>query len=267
LLNFSFREEKTMVKVSKFLVVLCVLALAGSASAYYADRFVGTTGDNWATAENWSGGVVPDGSNGAELWSDSKIYSGTTVAITPAFYVGYSEGDAAHNVTLTVDGALSTAAGSEIGSYGPSTASMVVNGSYTNNGMGILVGTHGGSGVLDVYGDVFANANGVEVGTYTGDTGTINIFSGGLLDTAYLLIGHYGGTGAIIIHPGGMLHGGNDFLGVWTGYTLDGRIRAASGATLVTTWDGSSATFTATPEPATMLILGLGSLFLARRKK
>jgi hypothetical protein len=266
-----------MFKASKCFVVVCVLALTGSA---FGEQFNGTISNDWADPCNWASGVVPT------ITTEIHGYAvaNPTIASGTAAQAGFSP--IGRGTTLIINGSYTSGGRMTVG-FGEGTGTIDVNagGVIHNEGQELyLCEGDGVTGVLNVSGTVYTGA--VDIGVATAGSATINVLPGGsVVDTDRLTFNRnaaFAGTLALIISPGGSFSCVN-------GWNLqanidNGRIRATPGAMLMKTDvktgtqkvpDGNEGfvekdivetKFTAIPEPVSMLLLGLGSLCLYRRK-
>lgn len=224
-----------------------------------------TKGSDWDTLANWeyhpAGAMVPADAlptltNNVYLWNNATIASGTTADANWAT-VGYFGWPATNSVTLTIDGTLTVGESVGIGQGAGATGTVTVNAGATLDalssstnpdmhnvaGPGAITVGMGGTGVLNVSGTVLSKR--MDVTNWHGGTGTVNVLPGGVVQVGTLSVGNWGGTGNLIISPGGSVS--CTWLQFDTGnnpITL-GTLRAAPGATLVTTVAGGVTTFTA----------------------
>jgi hypothetical protein len=237
-----------MVKVSKFLIVslLCLFVCVSIASA--DSWWYGTAGDHdWSNVANWVVEGVPTSSSVVNVAASDSTY-----ALRPIINVTAAALDihqAGHNASHWEPAVIDVVAG----------AAMTVTNWYIGNDATL--------GILNISGGQ------VDIGTFyvasgtawpnTGGLAEVNL-DGGELGVTTLDIGASG----VIDITAGTLRLAGDATDLIAAYMLANKITAYNGqGTVVVTYDNTNTFVTATPEPATMLILGLGSLFLARRKK
>ncbi len=192
---------------------------------------------------------------------------------------------------VTVDGSGSTWTNSgdlDVGSYGNGTLNITGGGTVSNDNRGLIAYDSGSTSVVtvDSAGSTWTNSDNLYVGAY--GNGTLNITDGGLVSVAGILTINYDGDGDdsfINMATGGMLalFGDADdslleFLGIIDG---TGAIRYwdgsgwadIAGASLgldytleyLTEGDLAGYTMLTVPEPATMLLFGLGGILLRKR--
>lgn len=252
-----------MKKRMSVLVLLCLL-LGTSAFAARTAWFGGWSSDNFMDAGNWTGPLTPVDTAISNAGVAGTIY-GTNDVEYNIFALKLGEGDTNTNV-LNVHGGIYNA-----------TNQMCIGSLWLT-----------GDGELNVYdGEIKGNA--VYVG-HSGD-GVVNVQGGSLQPWGLLQLGGAGGTGVIAITDGIVkasaltivngyieLSGGTlDVDSQWVdqsatvqGYLDAGLIRAAEGMELdIATYAGNGGTgtlITVVPEPMTMALLGLGGLFIRRKK-
>ena len=149
------------------------------------------------------------------------------------------------------------------------TAHLIVDaGGAFNFGQHAWIGQNaGGVGTVDISGDVSVAAM-LGIG-WNGGVGTVNVKDGGTLDLFQL---HGDGissikAGSVLnIETGGEVYLPGDYTAVVNAYIDNGCFASDGvvGAVLITV-DGNT-TLTAIPEPATMILLGLGGLLIRRKK-
>jgi hypothetical protein len=273
--KFYFGEEKIMKKFLVLLLVVCAAGIASAASA--AVTWTGGTG-NWNTVGAWSSMYPPVSTD--TVWianpgSNVTIGAADGAVHVKAIDVG-EEAGAQYNMILNVTGGSLTVDGTgfwdlTLGYGGGGTGTMNISGGLVHSAEHMMVGGFGRGtlnmtgGELDVDGAfVVAQATGY------GGTGTMNL-SGGLIKCGVL--GKGDGTSA----NSHINLSGTAQLAMWTDNNAAGTfasliasgILVGSGGTIgySTTMNPGYTTAYITPEPVSIVLLGLGSLFVARRRK
>ncbi len=261
----------------KLLSLVLVLAFSSLAAAVQWDGGAGTS--NWEDALNWTSDRLP-----AETDTNCQIYLST--GATSTIYISTAvQGSrkpqmkfGTTNLIINSGGSMS-ASGSFEQTQGTASTVTVLAGGLLDvaKKVTITTGTYkiGTSGTsvdtLNVYGTVKVKNQGtmtttnsdIMVGGAVGGTATANIYAGGLLDVDAYSIGV-----------------SNDKIKIWNGgvMKIKGDVRtqvaADKAASKIIRGDGGyvSHYYTAgytyvVPEPATVALLGLGSLMLMRRKR
>jgi hypothetical protein len=189
---------------------------------------------------------------------------------------------------FNMSGSATVAIGDQIwmGIDGIGTANISGNASLTSSNI-VWVGYASGSGILNLSGGAVSATGAILVGYGAFGDGTVNM-TGGLLSSHMFDIGTGGAGhiqldgGTVQVGAGGLvMHAGNASIditgsgalvvpGEWNAlspYISGGMITANGGAgTLAYSLAEGYTTITAIPEPATMILLGLGALVLRRRK-
>ncbi|OHB59713.1 MAG: hypothetical protein A2Y12_14750 [Planctomycetes bacterium GWF2_42_9] len=233
-----------------------------------------TKGSDWGTLANWEyrplsammpATALPTLMNNVYLWNSATIASDTTVQAgwVP---VGYNGWPATTSVGLTINGTLTLGESTAIGVGSGANGTITVNAGATLDALSSSINpdTHnvagpgavtvgaGGTGVLNVFGTVISKR--MDIPNWFAGAGTVNVLAGGIVHiTGALTVGgseSWGGVGNLIISPGGTVICGDNFSGQLQSWINRGAIRAAPGATLVTTWHTGvdpGVTFTAHP--------------------
>jgi hypothetical protein len=276
-------------------IALCfivVMAFAGYASATTTyTEWTGTAGDGlWGTTGNWSTGVP--------LYTDSGGIAGNpngkggfkrgAAGVSPTFSSGtygvdilVFGGAAGATTDLTIDGATLN-----ISEYITLAANTNDDGQLTMKSGTINTGVNFnnvrfymsqlGTGRLNMQGGTINVGLNYPTpagtfgelwmsGTSGAGSGTLYL-DGGVINASDLQKGN--GTMSIIITDGVLLlKNAADLTGKIQGWIDDGVIRGGEGYEAVTELVGGVTKVYATPEPATMSLLGLGLLSILRRKK
>jgi len=239
---------------------------------------------NWTVTTNWNTGILPgptDGttkintSNGANIVVTTAVTAGVKPQITSTAVVGslvkleikgsgsITNSGSFDGYTGSMDGVIrqggvwnSCTTG---GSFKMAANTTVQANSVTLNVYGALnVKGTSGTATLGMVNDSRSGSSGV-------NSATLNIYGGGLVNVDAYTIGTYGVGRINIASYGTMKIKGNVLTQVNADITA-GKITGIGGATPYA-WYQSSTNATYVPEPATVALLGLGSLMLLRRKR
>jgi hypothetical protein len=267
----------------KMLCLIMVLGLAGVASATVDTTWTGgLAGNEWTIAGNWDNGV-PGPNYTAYVGGAgdvANITSGTQDV--GVLRIGGASGTSRVNMsggTLqlryhdnpVVAGTLRIGDGNGLGELYMSGGNITVDTGAGEAYSYVNVGTLGvgATGYINMTGGTIKNYWHLQLGQSSGDsTGKIDIL-GGVYDAS---------AGPVYIHPGSQINiGGSGYGELWLpwnkmsdllSWISAGKITAYNGNTqVVATQAGTWDPIIVTPEPMTIALLGLGGLFLRRRKR
>jgi len=213
--------------------------------------------------------------------------------------------DESGTVEVNSGGSLTVTGNSKVGNNGTCTGTLIVNtgGSVDFNGGWVMVaGNSDVTGVLDVAGGSVTTSSHLWAAVGAGSTADIDVHSGGVLTVGSMLglgtidaVNPGGGNATLTVGEGGTLaltniHGGGtsiqpgsvldligsgqltlpgDFVSVLQGYVDNNYITGngvAGAVSIDLTTNPGFTTAMEIPEPATMILLGLGGLLIRRKK-
>lgn len=265
----SQRDEVMKKMVLSLLVVLCA---AIQSPAAYIQWNGGAGTSDWNTPGNWNGGAVP-GIAGLDKAGFKSATGPIVTYATPQCNQWTLGGGNGGVVTVGAGAVLSVADYIIMGNTSAENGTLnMVGGSITTGGN--LYAGYAGIGIIFMsegtitVGGRFAIAE--KAGTGATSTGSVYL-NGGTIEASTFRMANAGvGASALLNITGGTLIIDGNQESLIDGY--GGMIQAYGGAGILNIdYDGinpGQTTVTASvPEPASMFLIGLGSLFMARRKK
>ena len=267
-------------------IVVCVVAVLLMASVSSAAiRYKGSGAwedvagwddvkQKWVVGNGWQGGAVPTAGDCRLNWGNNIVTLDYAAPSVGSLKIGVDEGG---NLVINDGGIMTSTGWSGIGVTGVINASMTVNDGGTANIGGHLwmgVGPVGNFGLLEINsgGVVNVGAN-IGLGTInakdaSGGTATINVNDGGVLNLKQWnnTLSIQDGSVLNILGSGVVTVGGNRVNAAYD-YAGIGKITGDGGSDILATFDsGLNLTTIVVPEPATMLLLGLGGLLIRKRR-
>jgi len=264
-----------MMKRKLLILVVCVLTLglSGIASAVTDYTWIGLDGGDWNTGANWDLGSVPQ-DNG----DDRAIFSAAggplidSTDVVTSWITEMLAGD------IVFDGGTWTGTQFEVGVATGTPATAVMNDGAINAG-NVFVGLAGaGHGTMDVYDGQINAAAWLGVAWTGTESGYLNLYGGTTTATLFDIAGA-GATNnftydpakaKVDIYGSALLHISGDVTGNINQWVANGNIVAIGGTVpVLVDFDQTLAGYTTVqvPEPMSIVLLGLGSLFLRRRFK
>jgi len=274
-------------------IVLCfmvMMAFASSASAgtQIYTQWTGAVSTDWTVAGNWSNGVPqqldppggPQGTNfgkaGFKNKSTSPDLTGKTVAVDQIVVGGLISGSPTGGFLTVAGGTLNISEFGNIGNIATESGILNINAGGTIN-TGTMIPAQGrfivgkaGPGVVNMNGGTLNLTSYLTIApdALVTANGLVNLNSGTIYATDLLMAAGGLGTARMVITDGFLVLQGNDtatlapWLNTWITTTN-------AGGTIMAAYDLDSGTTTvwATPEPATVCLLGLGAMGLLRRNR
>jgi hypothetical protein len=282
-LFLCFLDEEVLMMIKKLVMLVLMLALVGSASAY--DYWTGGVDSDWTNDGNW-GTEQPDGTDWIDVRSDT-LGTGAYPIITvgqsvTSLTIRLNPGYGAITPSITNNGGtLDNLGEMYVGSSG-GPAEFIQNSGTTNIGTFTAVGNGGGAGGLYINGGTF-NAGFLGMPNwYDGSTSIGSTYiDGGNVNTLGFLVGVGGNIDFTkdLVDGGGLLTdiqdlddmGWSDWQTAVLDYVGTGLISSSAGGGIQVDFSSVDTIRTteiySVPEPMTMALLGVGSLLLRRRRK
>jgi hypothetical protein len=266
-------------RISRLLLLVCVLAIAFSSAANAAlyTWWYPSSGGNWEDSTKWDPAGVPSASGDQANIFDGVCYLNSAKTITVAI-IGFGT---THQARLVVNpGASFTTDLSEVivGIVaGPSSANLDVEagGTATLASLRVAGEAVGSTDFVTIKGDVTVTSFGTYIGTRWDNTprgtGIVDIYGDGSLTVDGM--GAMGNRIDIYAGSSVNLHGGNSVLRLLGDRTAElqnwidlGRVTGRSYALYSDPAAGGDGYTYAVPEPATLVLLGIGGLLLRRKR-
>ena len=249
--------------------ILLMTSISGAAAIRYQGN-----GD-WMVEANWQGGVMPGTSDQARMnWGDNTV---TLAAAAPDILNLQTGVDESGTLVINAGGSLTSLDWSMIGTAGACTGTLTVNGGGVMNINGHLwvAAGAGTTGIVNINGGT-VNVGGIiglgtiNADTASGGTGIVNVNDGGLLALSNIHSTDYKsifGSSYIDIAGTGKITLPDDFTSVIDAYVAAGKITGNGIAGNVeSVFAGGMTTVTAIPEPVSVVLVGLGGLFIRKRR-
>lgn len=261
-------------KLLSFVLVLALAGISSAATYYWTGPQVGATPGEWQDSGNW-GGITP--ALGADIWrfTSSSGAGAAGVVTTGTAYSGKIQFRSATGINLRIESGATLQYDGSLEAY-TSTSTIDILGTMNEYADALNTGTLklGGNGLSNVI-NIW---------------GTLNVKSNNSTFTSALALGHTGGLGGGEIHvqSGGTMYADSIVFTGTTNYIYlsgTGQVQVKGDVTgtyplstkfygngglggVVATYDSdTNLTTIVVPEPATIAMLGIGSLMLLRRKR
>ena len=260
----------------RFIGLMCVVLLVSFVGSTYAGLWVGGAGTtNWNDGGNWDSGIVPFSGEAAIIGAASLATQEPTIgtgvaAICSTALLGDPFGIEANpsgpfTLTVSGSGSLTVEGDMQIG-LGGSSAILDVSGTASVAIGASLIVANGAAGTVNQTGGTVTSTNPIYLPIGGSEPSLYNLH-GGVLSSSAISIG---GTGVVDITEGTMLLSGDHVATMAFFVSLD-RITAYGGTgTVVYDYNVTNqgvTTVTAIPEPATMLLLSLGTILGIKKRR
>ncbi len=263
------------VSVVFVVAVLLTASLASAASIWQRETADGP--GNWNDPLNWDAGGVPTSltnvvrtATNTEYLAEIQVTDAQTFGM--ALRHGYNElAQATVGPLLTIEngGTLSQSGATPTRSYVGywSNAQMIVEagGVFTTDHRLYLGYKPGATGTVDIAGTVNVTSNKILIGD--DGTGFLNVLDGGVLNVRNYLSMTINSNSFLDIQGTGKVSAAGNYLTDAEALIAGGRIKGDGVAGgVIATYADDVTTITVIPEPATMILLGLGGLLIRKRR-